>query len=148
MRKLFSFLLFLACIFLLCGCGSQASYDDGYWDGYAKGQEYVDSDRLDDSYNEGYFYGYEKGYDFGYDEGSHNGENEASYIMDSIEAASFYAFDESGYGPDEAIDIIDAYMAKIPIDGNIPIKDEYDAAIESLRAFYGYFDREYFLDLR
>lgn len=87
--------------------------------------------------------GYEDGYDEGYFDGSDDGwmyniEEPGRYLE---EEAVDYARKQSGWTPEEAWMLIDAYQNQEPWyeDGSVPSEQDYLDAINSLIYFYDYF---------
>lgn len=93
-------------------------------------------------YDEGYEYGYEYGYERGYESGFEDGYSEGQMDGSAIEYEGiYYAVDNSGWSPEEAMIIIDAYQNGKPFwgDGSLPSHKDYLDAINSLIYFYDYF---------
>lgn len=89
-------------------------------------------------YDEGYDYGYDYGYERGYEDGYEEGKLDGSVLE---EEGIHYAREHSGWSPEEAMYIIDAYQNDKPFwkDGSPPSHKDYLEAIESLIYFYDYF---------
>ena len=122
MKLLRMFLVFSVCLSLLTACAEESTYSYSYEDGY------------EDGYNDGQAEGYDNGYWEGY--------SEAEGDLDSIVGynATQYASEYSGWHPDEAMCIIDAYENGECYYGNTPVTTEdYKDAIASLYHFYEYF---------
>ena len=98
-------------------------------------------------YYEGYDVGYYDGYDFGYGEGYSDGSDNG--WIDNLEGpgryfeedARHYAREHSGWTPEEAWMLIEAYQNQEPWykDGSLPSEQDYLDAINSLIYFYDYF---------
>ena len=86
---------------------------------------------------------YDEGYEYGYDAGLERGYAIAEDEYSGLEyEASDYASYHTGWLPEEAMWIIDAYQGNAPLyHGDVPSEEDYTAAIESLYRFYEYFYR-------
>lgn len=113
-------------------------------------------DDYEEGYDDGYYCGLDKGWDLGYDEGHSDGYDEGSKDgwIDYIEEpgcyfewdASHHAKEQTGWHPEEARMIIDAYQNSEPFweDGSPPTQKEYIEAIDTLICFYEYFYCEHY----
>ena len=114
-----------------CNKHTVPEVDDSYYDGYGEG--------YDEGYEEGLVYGYDCGHDDGvyYDWDDNIGEI-GRYFEDE---AVYYAKDQSGWRPEEAWMLIEAYQNNEPFyqDGSPPSEQDYIDAIDSLMYFYDYF---------
>ena len=93
-------------------------------------------------YDEGYDFGYEVGYDYGYERGYEDGYDEGKLDGSALEEEGIhYAREHSGWSPEEAMYVIEAYQTGKSCwkDGSLPSHEEYLDAIESLIYFYDYF---------
>ncbi len=136
MKKLTAIIaiLILLCSFSSCTQeGYNAGYEDGYSDGYSDAEvemEYL----LDEEFLDGY--------DWGYDDGYWEAEKEYSDYGWLLEyEAMHYAREQTGWNPEEAWMIIEAYQNNEPfyVDGSCPSEKDYLDAIETLIYFYDYF---------
>ena len=127
MKRFFFVILF--CTFLMSGC-SDSSYDEGYSDGYEAARSEMEDEiawYIQEQYNEGYYDGYDR-------------------IKDSRSDAESYACVRSGFSPEEALMVIDAYENGEPFwnNGDPPSEEEYQDAARTLYFFYKYyFDGEF-----
>ena len=125
MKKITAMIAVLAVLFCsMSACGPRTyedAYDEGYNDGYSDAEF-----KMDDKCQEWY--------DFGYDDGQRDGEW-LEY------KAIHYAREQTGWSPEEAMMIIDAYRNSEPFweDGYPPSYEDYLDAIDTLMYFYDYF---------
>lgn len=136
MNKILSILLVI-CLVLL---GISISMTKDY------AQQITDlSDELDmvrgESYDEGYKNGYDVGYEDGFEARSEDTWENSQSILYAMEEALHYARDNSGWHPEEAVDLIEAYQQQLPYyeNGNPPTRQDYLAAVQSLQDFFEYF---------
>lgn len=138
MKKSFAALLILIAAVFLMSCGSNGYYDQGYADGRADGRLEAELELYDKRFESGYDAGWEDGYSVGYDSWFDHPVDPAKYFEDE---AVQYAAKNSGWHPEEAWSIIEAYHNSDPFweDGSPPSKQDYYDAIDSMIYFYEYF---------
>lgn len=116
---------------LLLSCSSEPTYEDGFDDGYDEG--YFDAiNEYEDDYSRGYADGYIEG----------KSDIDADEIIYYItREAEKYAGRESGWHPEDAWCLIEAYQNNEPFyeDGSMPSYQDYLDAINSIIYFYEYF---------
>lgn len=141
MKRLIAMVIIAIVLCSFSACTQEAyettSYADGYSDGYSEAEF-----ELQYLLDEEFLYGYDCGYDDGYREAE---EEYSDYGWLEFEA-SHYARDHSGWNPEEAWALIEAYHNNEPFyaDGSYPSKEDYLDAINSLIYFYNYFySKEY-----
>lgn len=97
------------------------------------------------TYDSGYEEGFDSGYDIGYEDGfdARSGDDWGNNqsILYAMEEAIYYARDNSGWHPEEAVDLIEAYQKQLPYyeNGSPPTHQDYLAAVQSLQDFFEYF---------
>lgn len=131
-------LLCLLSVITLSACDRNGYYEEGYtagyYDGYSQGRSDTRSEYEDD---------YSRGFDDGRVEGYRDGYSDYKQdIPDLVEEAEWFASDQSGCSPMEALDIIGVYRdPDNPLYADIIIsEEEYQQAVDSLMYFYDYLD--------
>ena len=127
MKKVISFILLSASLLLcLSSCNDRGAvygnYNEEYDDGYEAG--------FDEGYGEGLWEGYKEGY------------SEAYYRFEesALHDAVHYAEDYSGWHPEEAMYIIEAYENGDLAFGYMTVTEkDYKNAVQSLCLYYQYF---------
>lgn len=124
LKKVTVIITALTVLFLLTSCSAKTydeGYEEGYNDGYSDAELELEEQLLD-------------WYEIGYDDGQMDGKW-LEY------EASDYARKHTGWIPEEAVMIIDAYHSGAPFwpDGSPPSHNDYLDAIETLARFYEYF---------
>jgi hypothetical protein len=136
MKKLTALFAILIVLCFLSSCAYE-TYEDGYADGYSDG--YFDAEtemqyQLEEEFLDGYDWGYEEGY--------WEAEKEYSDYGWLLEFdAMHYAREQTGWQPEEAWMIIEAYQnnESYYVDGSSPSEEDYLDAIDTLIYFYDYF---------
>jgi hypothetical protein len=142
MKRFIAVAVLFTLIICLLSCSYKGTYEEGYSDGYGDGYSDAESD-MQYAIEYEFFDGYDTGYSHGYDEGSHDGwiENIEEIGWYFEDEAEYYALQHSGWIPEEAWMVIEAYQNNEPLpdESSVPSTQDYLAAIDSLIYFYDYF---------
>ena len=111
-------------------------YDAGYSNGWVDGKTEADIQWFDYG-DEMYENGMDKGYELGYEEGAASCDAARHFEQE----AEDYAREKSGWHPEEAWYVIEAYQNHDAWsqDGSAPTAQDYAEAIDSIIYFYEYF---------
>lgn len=126
LKIMLSFALYIILAFCLSSCKTVKSYEEGYNEGFEDGHFYATEELTGHSFEM-----YQNGYDEAY----------RDFVFDIIQSEAIdYARNFGGYGPEEAMCIIDSYKRGDSYWGKTPITEaEYIDAVETLYHYYEYF---------